>query len=538
MRSIAVASFIATSFVISAACSSTGNNPGDASTISGVTYYKDIVPIIQTHCQMCHTTGGIAPFTLLSYDDAHANSDGMVADTQAKIMPPWGAQNTSECTVRYPFKGDISLSAQEIATIASWHTDGDVAGDPKDAPPPVTTTLPTDLPGTPTNLAPSTPYSLPAGQTTDYFRCYVLDPQFTAQTFITGFNIKPGNKTIVHHSLVFAVPSTATIPPPSDGVPNQYDCFGGPGVSNPSLVALWTPGGVPYQYPDGVAQPIDAGTKFIMQIHYHPHANATPDPDTTTFQFTTTSVTQSWTVGTALLGNFTNAVTNGTGLEQLPFTIPADTDNVVRTMDDVVCEDQTADLGASADGGRAHAPRRRRRENHRTPREPRREQPRRRVSLASAAMELQLAARLSIRLARHAITPRVLARRLALDALHVQQHDAKPNPRGVAHRGGSKTNIAREPRRDDQRRDVSRRVLVRLPNSLNGVAALQQNEERYQHEHGEQIEDGPRISRELPIHESPRAGEIVGLDLRDGALEVAVFDEVGRARQTRLVQDR
>ncbi len=177
------------------------------------------------------------------------------------------------------------------------------------------------------------PYTLPASQTTDYFRCFVLDPQLAAQTYVTGFNIKPGNKTIVHHALVYAVPSTATIPPPTDGVPNQYDCFGGPGVSSPQLVALWAPGGVPYQYPDGVGHPLAAGTKLIMQIHYHPHANATPDPDTTTFQFGTTTVTPSWTVGTLLIGNFDTPVTNGTGLEEPAFTIPADTDNVIRTMD-------------------------------------------------------------------------------------------------------------------------------------------------------------------------------------------------------------
>lgn len=334
MRNIAIG-VVVSSILVSVACFTNGpsSSQGDASIPSDLTYYKDIVPILQDHCQMCHTQGGIAPFTLMSYDDAHANSDAIVADTQGKIMPPWGGRNTSECTTRYGFTGDISLSDQQIAIIAAWHAQGDVAGNPSDAPPPITTALPTDLPGSPINLAPTTPYSLPATQTTDYFRCYVLDPQFAAQTYITGVNVKPGNKTIVHHALIYAVPGTATIPPPTDGVPNQYDCFGGPGVPNPQLVGLWAPGGVPYQYPDGVAHPIDAGTLFIMQIHYHPHANATPDPDTTTFQFLTTSVAPAWTVGTLLLGNYAKAVTNGTGLEQYPFLIPADTNNVVRTMD-------------------------------------------------------------------------------------------------------------------------------------------------------------------------------------------------------------
>jgi hypothetical protein len=336
MRSFAVGG-LASSLVVVAACFTGGpssSNDPDAA-IGSPTFYKDVLPILQDHCQQCHVQGGIAPFALLTYDDAHANSDAMVADTQGKIMPPWGAQQTSECTTRYGFVGDPSLSANQIATIAAWHTQGDVAGNPSDAPPPNNTVLPTDLPGSPVELAPTTPYSLPATQETDYFRCFVLDPQLTAQTYITGFNIKPGNKTIVHHSLVYAVPAGVTIPTDQspNPVPNQYDCFGGPGIPNPELVALWAPGGVPYQYPDGVGHPIAAGTKFIMQIHYHPHANATLDPDTTTFQYTTTSVTPSWTVGTVLLGNYDKPVANGTGLEEGTFLIPADTNNVVRTMD-------------------------------------------------------------------------------------------------------------------------------------------------------------------------------------------------------------
>ncbi len=335
MRNIAVGLCFG-ALLVSAACFTGGtsdNGNPDGSVPSNPTYYKDIAPILQDHCQQCHTTGGIAPFTLLSYDDAHANSDAMVADTQGKIMPPWGAQNTSECTTRYSFVGDPSLNDTQIATIAAWHQNGDVEGNPADAPPPNTTVAPTDLPAPFTALAPSVPYSLPATQTTDYFRCYVLDPQLTAQTWITGVNVKPGNKTIVHHALIYSVPAGSTIPPPTDGVANQYDCFGGPGIANPSLVGLWAPGGVPYTYPSGVAHPVDAGTIFIMQIHYHPHANAVLTPDTTTFEFTTTATSPSWTVGTALLGNYDNPVTNGIGLEEPPFLIPANTDQVVRTMD-------------------------------------------------------------------------------------------------------------------------------------------------------------------------------------------------------------
>ncbi len=333
MRSLLLA--CAAILLSAAACftgepSSNGDAGSDAPT-SGVTYYKDVAPIVQSHCQGCHVPGGIGAFPLLTYDDAHANSAMIVYETQTKKMPPWGAQNTSECTVRFPWKNDPSLSAAEIATIQAWHDGGDVAGNPADAPPPNTNPPVTDLPGA-ASLAPAVPYTLSG--TNDYYRCFVLDPQLTTKTYVTGTFVKPGNSTIVHHALIFSVPAGATIPPPDDpNVPNQYTCFGSSGVSGQQLVAVWAPGQQPHPYPADVGQPIAAGTKFIMQIHYHPHANATPDPDTSTFEYTTTTTTPTWGVLPQFVGNYPNAVNaKGTGLVNPPFSIPPNQSGVVFTM--------------------------------------------------------------------------------------------------------------------------------------------------------------------------------------------------------------
>jgi mono/diheme cytochrome c family protein len=326
-----IASSVSVLFV--AACfvggSSTNDNP-DGST-ANVTYYKDVAPIIQNHCQSCHVPGGIGAFPLLTYDDAHANSDDIVYETGARNMPPWGARTTNECTPRFGWKNDPTLSDAEIATLASWHTGGDVAGDPKDAPPPSTTPPLTDLPNS-TSLAPTTPFSL-SGQA-DYFRCFVLDPQITQKEYITGTFVKPGNTTIVHHALLFSVPAGATIPPPDDpNVPNQYTCFGSANVTGQQLMAVWTPGGQPFAYPPDVGQPVEAGTKFIMQIHYHPHANATTDPDTSTFEYTATTTQPTWGVLPELVGNFKTAVNaKGIGLMNPPFTIPPNTPSTQFTM--------------------------------------------------------------------------------------------------------------------------------------------------------------------------------------------------------------
>ena len=326
----ALAALVSISACFASGPPSSGSPDGGAT----VTYYKDIVPIVQQHCQTCHQAGGIAPFSLIDYASASANAAAMVSDTAQRIMPPWGAQTTTECQLRYPWKDDLRLAQADIDTIKAWNDQGAVAGNAADAPPPIDIPLSNDLPGA-TPLAPTTPYSLNGSG--DYFRCYVLDPQITTSgTFITGTNVKPGNNTIVHHALIFSVPAGATIPPPTDGVPNQYSCFGGPGVSNVALVAAWAPGALPYAYPANVGQPIAVGTKLIMQVHYHPHANATTAPDTTTFQYTSTTTPPTWSVKPVLIGNYTNAVTNGIGLENPPFLIPPNTPSTTFTMDTTI----------------------------------------------------------------------------------------------------------------------------------------------------------------------------------------------------------
>lgn len=335
-RGLAAASVLAFLAACSAgeAASPSGEaaSPGPAAPANAVTFHEDVEPIVARACRGCHVAGGIAPFALSTYADAHAVSAQMVTQTQSKKMPPWGAQDTSECKPPAPWKDDRRLSDQEIATIQAWHAGGDLEGDPKDAPPPSAAAAETGLAGA-VSLAPATPFAVTSSS--DTFRCFVLDPQLTSTRYLTGTNFVPGNKTVVHHALAFSIPSGATVPG------DQYPCFGGPGVDGASLVAAWAPGGVPAEYPADVGLPLDPGTRFVVQIHYHPHANATPDPDATTFQFRVTDTAPAYTASTRLIGNFRKpASASGIGLEPGPddpssgpaFLIPANAPAHVETM--------------------------------------------------------------------------------------------------------------------------------------------------------------------------------------------------------------
>ena len=62
-----------------------------ASVPSQVTFHKDVEPILQNRCQECHRPGEIAPFSLLTYNEARPWAKAIKSSVLAKKMPPWFA---------------------------------------------------------------------------------------------------------------------------------------------------------------------------------------------------------------------------------------------------------------------------------------------------------------------------------------------------------------------------------------------------------------------------------------------------------------
>ena len=100
----------------------------------GMTFARDVAPILQENCQSCHRPGGMGPMPLLTYEDARPFAPLIRDRVENRRMPPWyiepgiGVQD---------FKNDISLSDEEIRTIVSWVDGGALLGDVADLPPPL-----------------------------------------------------------------------------------------------------------------------------------------------------------------------------------------------------------------------------------------------------------------------------------------------------------------------------------------------------------------------------------------------------------------
>src|SRR6266481_4529349 len=117
-----------------AAGPSAASGPTDTSPNGGKspTFYKDVLPLAQEHCQTCHRPGQIGPFSLLDYQSARPWAKAIKNAVATKKMPPWFANPEYG-----HFDNDRSLKQAEIDTIVAWVNNGAPAGDPADAPPPV-----------------------------------------------------------------------------------------------------------------------------------------------------------------------------------------------------------------------------------------------------------------------------------------------------------------------------------------------------------------------------------------------------------------
>ncbi len=263
--------------------SSTGTK---VETKSGLTFYRDIEPILQNRCQSCHRPGAVGPFSLLTYKQSKKWAEDIKNYTHERKMPPWKPVAGQE------FLNDRRMTDQEIKKIADWVNDGTPEGDRKDAPPEKVYSDGWQLGKPDLILTPNEDFEL-AATGKDIFRCFVLPTGLTEDKYIVGFETRPGNSRIVHHTLNFW-DLTDRAESMELGSRDKKNEFGdhGPGYSVsmgigflPGLADLkksqergvppigafggWAPGQMPRFLPEEAGYLLPKGAKVVVQVHYH-----------------------------------------------------------------------------------------------------------------------------------------------------------------------------------------------------------------------------------------------------------------------------
>jgi hypothetical protein len=300
---------LASLFAISIAASAPTGAQSPSETTSGPTFSRDVAPILFKNCTSCHRPGEIAPMSLLTYKDARPWAKSIATRVSAGTMPPWHADpSTGE------FVNDRRLSAADKDTILRWASAGAPEGDPGDLPAQPKYVEGWTIGQPDAILTMQEDYPVPATGTVAY-QYFEVPTNFTEDKWIQAFEVRPGNREVVHHVIVYTRPPESAQPQRSrqsggrpaplftfaDGMDIPAGQTGGPELPadqqkplgpndrpKPMLgpsIGAYVPGTASRVYRPDTAARLVAGSTLIFQMHYSTKGTATTDRTSIGFIF-------------------------------------------------------------------------------------------------------------------------------------------------------------------------------------------------------------------------------------------------------------
>jgi len=208
---------------------------------SKYTFADDVSPIVREHCGGCHVPGGIAPMSLMTYENARPWAESIRLELTSGHMPPWyGDPGVA------PLRDVHKLSPRDLDVVLTWVSGGTPPGTASEAP----AGAPRRgwLKGRPDIVLPlPATVSLPPGTSEDT-REFVLRATSDRDRTIAFADVLPGNPAIVHDATIFT--------------------RAGEGAKPSSVIAAWLPGAAPAAPGAGLGFPWRAGEQLVVRMHY------------------------------------------------------------------------------------------------------------------------------------------------------------------------------------------------------------------------------------------------------------------------------
>jgi hypothetical protein len=252
-----------------------------------VTFTKDVAPIFYNRCVECHRAGEVAPMSLITYNEARPWAKAIKQKVVDRSMPPWLAslENTH-------FKNDRRLTQKEIDTIAAWVEAGALKGSDEDLPAPPKFEQGWAIGKPDAVIALDEDVAVPADGVVPY-KYLTVQTNFNEDKWVQAAEIRPGNRKVVHHIIVFVQ---------EPGAKNELsgEGRGGRGFK----LCGFAPGEQPKTFPSGTARLIRKGSRLTFQMHYTPNGEATTDRSYIGLIFSKTPVHKIALTGTATNARF------------------------------------------------------------------------------------------------------------------------------------------------------------------------------------------------------------------------------------------
>ena len=254
------------------------------------TFSKEVAPILYQNCVSCHRPGEIAPMSLLTYQQARPWAKSIREKVVTGQMPPWHAAQPHGT-----FANDRRLTDAEKNTLIAWVDAGAPEGDRNDLPPAPHFAEGWQIGKPDLVLSMPEPYQVPANGTISY-QMITIPTNFSEDQWVQAIEVRPGNRSVVHHILAFVreagkppeppayltvVPKMAQRPASREGNAPRRGQGGNPGT----LIATTAPGTNALIFEPGSALRIPAGADILFQMHYTANGKAATDQSSIGFIF-------------------------------------------------------------------------------------------------------------------------------------------------------------------------------------------------------------------------------------------------------------
>jgi len=245
------------------------------------TYYEDAKPIIDARCATCHQPGDVGPFPMTTAEEVAAVAAISEMAIESGQMPPFLPSH--DCN---DYASDFDLTPDERDLLLAFFADGAPAGDPERA-------VPSEIPSS--ELDADLVVPLPEAYTPvlepDDYRCQLIDLGLTESTFVTGLEVRPDQRAIVHHTIVFVASEEQRATYEAYDAAEEgpgWTCFGGPRGGDGSFefapgnlpdperlssafrtLGSWVPGTQQGLFPAGTGIRLNPGDSLVVQMHYN-----------------------------------------------------------------------------------------------------------------------------------------------------------------------------------------------------------------------------------------------------------------------------
>jgi copper type II ascorbate-dependent monooxygenase-like protein len=251
------------------------------------TFARDVAPILQKNCQVCHRPGEIGPMALLTYEQVRPWAKAIKSAVVTRTMPPWHADPHHGS-----FANNRSLSEADIRTISAWADAGAPPGDLATSPAPVHFSEGWQIGKPDVIFEMPKEFHVPATGVIDY-QWIKMPTGFTKDTWVEAMEVRPGNRAVVHHAVVYTrepdlvygkkEPYNEFFQISGDDLAEvakehkNHTNLNFAATTEPEHLQVYAPGADPIVLEPGQARLVKAGSDLIFEMHYTPNGTAATD---------------------------------------------------------------------------------------------------------------------------------------------------------------------------------------------------------------------------------------------------------------------